>query len=327
MNNYLEIIKKFSKAKILVIGDVMLDEYIWGRVNRISPEAPVQVVEVEKVTYIPGGAANVACNIASLSARAWVMGVTGDDLSKESLKSEMLSRKIDPILISENRPTIKKVRVIGQSQQLLRLDYEKKHPIKQATHVKILSYLKELLPELDCVVVSDYAKGMITQGLMDDLKTVTKNGGVKLIVDPKPRSMRFYESVDLITPNHKEASEFAGIEDETDEDLIKIGGILLDKLQANILITRGEKGMSLFEKTGKITHIPTRAKQVFDVTGAGDTVIAAVALSLASGAKLAEAAVVANYAAGVVVGKVGTASLTIDELNNAMQDKKCQSSV
>ena len=314
MTDYIKIAKKFKKARILTIGDVMLDKYIWGTVERISPEAPVQVVDVNKETFIPGGAANVANNIAALCGRAWVLGITGEDESKEILKDELLKRQIDPIFITENRPTTKKVRIIGQRQQLLRLDFEKRASITEKSHKKILKYVREVLPNIDCIVLSDYAKGIATRELVEELLALINGAGKKLIVDPKPRNMRYFKNVDLITPNHKEASEAAGIEEEDEEDLLKIGKKLLKTLSSNILITRGEKGMSLFEKTGKITHIPTRAQQVFDVTGAGDTVISVVALALACGASYADAAAIANYAAGIVVGKVGTATITIEEL-------------
>jgi len=316
---YIEIADKFKDARILTIGDVMLDKYIWGKVERISPEAPVQVVEVQKITYIPGGAANVANNIASLCGRAWILGIVGNDESRDILKKELLSLKIDPIFITVNRPTTKKVRVIGHSQQLMRLDFEKRSPIDRKNTDKIIDYVRELIPSLDCVVISDYAKGIVTEYLIERLKDVSAGTGIRIIIDPKPKNMKYYREVDLITPNHKEAARFADIEEETGEDLILIGKKLLENLSSNILITRGEKGMSLFEKNGRITHIPTKARQVYDVTGAGDTVVSAAALALAVGADFPDAAAVANYAAGVVVRKVGTATLTVDELKKAIK--------
>ncbi len=314
MKDFTKTVKKFKKANILTIGDVMLDKYIWGRVDRISPEAPVQVVDVEKTTYIPGGAANVANNIASLCGRAWVLGVVGNDESKDILKNELIARKIDPIFITDDRPTTEKVRVLCHGQQLLRLDFEKRAPISEKSHKKIMKYVQEVLPSIDCIVLSDYAKGLITRELVEELRLLLNGNGKKLIIDPKPRNMKYYQNVDLVTPNHKEASEFAGIEEEKEQDLLKIGKKMLKTLSANILITRGEKGMSLFEKNGNITHIPTSARQVFDVTGAGDTVIAVVALALATGVSYADAAAIANYAAGIVVGKVGTATVSTEEL-------------
>lgn len=314
MKDYIQTVIRFKEANILTIGDVMLDKYIWGRVDRISPEAPVQVVDVEKTTYIPGGAANVANNIAALTGRAWVLGVVGNDESKDILRQELISRKIDPIFITDDRPTTKKVRVLCHGQQLLRLDFEKRAPVSEKSHKKIVKYVKEVLPSIDCIILSDYAKGLITRELVEEIRILVNNSGKKLIIDPKPRNMKFYQNVDLVTPNHREASEFAGIVEEKEQDLLKIGKKMLNSLSANILITRGEKGMSLFEKNGNITHIPTSARQVFDVTGAGDTVIAVVALALAAGVNYAEAAAIANYAAGIVVGKVGTATVGMEEL-------------
>ncbi|MCD4784691.1 MAG: D-glycero-beta-D-manno-heptose-7-phosphate kinase [Candidatus Eremiobacteraeota bacterium] len=319
MKEKIKKVNKFKNADILTIGDVMLDKYIWGDVNRISPEAPVQVVEVKKITYTPGGAANVANNIASLSGRARILGIVGDDESGEILKKELILRKIDPILIAGERPTTKKVRVIGHSQQLLRLDFEERRPVHTKIRKKIINYVKELLPQIDCVVISDYAKGLITKELINELRGIILPAGKKLIVDPKPRNMKYYKGASLITPNHKEAAQFAGIEEENESDLIKIGKKLMKSLESNMLITRGEKGMSLFEQDGRITHIPTKARQVYDVTGAGDTVVATVALALSVGADYAEAAAIANYAAGVVVGKVGTATLNLDELKDAIR--------
>jgi D-beta-D-heptose 7-phosphate kinase/D-beta-D-heptose 1-phosphate adenosyltransferase len=321
MKDYSRFIRKFKDTGILTIGDVMLDEYIWGKVNRISPEAPVQVVEVSKTTSIPGGAANVANNIAALSGRAWILGVAGEDAARDILRNELASRKIDPILITEDRPTIKKVRIIGQNQQLLRLDYENTHPITKKTHNKIIGYVKELLPQIDCVIISDYAKGIVTKELVESIKDIVMGEGKKVVIDPKPRNMKLYQGVSLVTPNNKEAARFADIDEESEDDLLKIGKKILKNLDVNVLITRGEKGMSLFEKNGKITHIPTKARQVYDVTGAGDTVIAVTAMALAAGADYADAAAIANYAAGIVVGKVGTATTTIEELKEAMKEK------
>jgi D-beta-D-heptose 7-phosphate kinase/D-beta-D-heptose 1-phosphate adenosyltransferase len=318
MKNFDRIIRKFKSSSVLVIGDVMLDEYIWGRVDRISPEAPVQVVSVEKLTHVPGGAANVANNVAALSGSAFILGVVGRDPEREILKQEMENRGVRPILIEEDRPTIRKVRVMGQSQQLLRIDYEKKSHIEEKTESRIISAIQEVLPGAGCVVVSDYGKGIVTASLMKRLITLVSGAGKKIIVDPKPRNMKHFKEVFLVTPNHKEASAFTGIEEESEEDLKKIGRKIVQQLNANCLITRGEKGMSLFQKQGPATHIPTTARQVYDVTGAGDTVIATVALCLAAGATLPDAAAIANYAAGIVVGKVGTATLTTDELKSLL---------
>lgn len=319
MKQYGRIVRKFKDCSILVIGDVMLDKYIWGKVDRISPEAPVQVVEVQKESYAPGGASNVANNVAALSGQVKILGVTGEDEAAQILRKEMESRFIEPILLVEDRPTIMKVRVMGQSQQLLRIDYEKRSRIEDKTQRKILQAVEGLSREIQCVVISDYGKGLVNGDLMESLIPALRGRGVKVIVDPKPRNMKFFRGVDLITPNNREAAAFAGIEEESEEQLRKIGAKIVRQLEANCLITRGEKGMTLFETGGGITNIPTTARQVYDVTGAGDTVIATLALSLAAGAGFLDAAVIANHAAGVVVGKVGTATLDSDELKMALE--------
>jgi D-glycero-beta-D-manno-heptose-7-phosphate kinase len=319
MKDYERFIKNFKAASVLVIGDVMLDKYIWGKVDRISPEAPVQVVEVEKVTHIPGGAANVANNLAALSGKVQIIGVAGEDEARYILRGELEKRNVEPILIIEDRPTIEKVRVMGHSQQLLRIDYEKRSIIDEKTRNKILVTVESLFPRIDCIVISDYGKGLISGDLMEALIPLVKAKGKKIIVDPKPRNMPHFKGVNLITPNHKEAAAFAAVEEETEEDLKKIGTKIIKQLEANCLITRGEKGMSLFETGGAISNIQTTARQVYDVTGAGDTVIATIALCLASGASYLDAAIIANHAAGVVVGKVGTATLDVDELREALE--------
>lgn len=315
---YSKIIKRFKHTSILVIGDVMLDEYIWGKVDRISPEAPVQVVEVKKVSHVPGGAANVANNVASLSGKSYIIGVTGNDKERGILHSSLEEMKIEPHMVIEDRPTIKKVRVMGHGQQLLRIDYEKRNHIDFKTEKKILENVKRLIPEINCIVISDYAKGLVTSSLVEALVSTTADTQVKIIVDPKPRNMKYFMGVDLITPNHNEAAQYANIEENDEEDLKKIGRKISRNLESNCLITRGEKGMSLFERGKKVTHIPTMARQVYDVTGAGDTVIGAVALSLGSGADYKQAATIANYAAGIVVGKLGTATVTVDELKQEL---------
>ena len=318
----LKIVGNLNSKSIMVIGDLMLDKYIWGDVSRISPEAPVQVVSVEKENYVPGGAANVANNIAGLGSKASMVGIVGNDISKDYLISELKKRNInvDGIMIDEKRPTIQKVRIIARSQQLLRVDYENKDRLHDHIEKKLIKFISENLQNVDGVVVSDYAKGAVTKGLMSILKDLARKHNKTIIVDPKPRNKELYTDVTLITPNHKEASEMAGIEEETEKDIEKIGAILLKTLNNNVLITRGEKGMSLFEKNGRITNIPTKAKEVFDVTGAGDTCVATIALALATGATMEEAAIIANHAAGIKVGKIGTATVSIDELRESIQN-------
>ena len=259
----LEIIRKFKDKKILVIGDVMLDKYIWGEVSRISPEAPVQVVNVLRESYAPGGAANVANNIAALDAKAFMVGIVGNDNAKESLISELEKRgiNVDGIFTEKNKPTIQKVRVIGRSQQLLRFDYEKKGYVNADTEKNILDFILGKIDGADAVIVSDYAKGVITKNLMETIIKISKEKNKIVIVDPKPRHKDFYKNSTLITPNHTEAHQMTNLEEEenTDNDVEKMGKRLIKELNSNVLITRGEKGMSLFEKNGEITHSPACA--------------------------------------------------------------------
>ena len=322
MNNLLKIIEKFKSKKILVIGDVMLDKYIWGEVTRISPEAPVQIVNVVKEEYVPGGASNVAANIAELGAKVWMVGVVGNDETRDKLISGIAKKKInsDYLISDPEKRTILKVRIFGGKQQLLRFDYEKKGDISRNTEQKMLNSIKEIIKNIDAIIVSDYAKGTITRDLMEALKELCKKNSMLLIVDPKPEHKEYYKNVNLITPNISEAKKMAGLSEDAEEDVESMGKKLLAELNSNVLITRGEKGMSLFEKNGSILSIPTFAKEVYDIIGAGDTSVAALALALASGASFEESAIIANYAAGITVGKVGTSTVTIEELRESIEN-------
>ena len=316
------ILEKFRKKNILVIGDIMLDKYIWGSVSRISPEAPVQIVTVQKENYAPGGAANVASNISSLKAKTYIMGIVGKDNTRNILLSELRKRNIDVggILTVNKKPTIQKVRVIGQHQQLLRVDYEKKDKIDEYIEKEVIRKVLKIINKVDAIVISDYAKGIITKNTAENIIEIAKRKKKIIIIDPKPEHKSFYRNVSLITPNYTEAAIMANFEQENDNTLI-IGKKLLEELNSAVLITKGEKGMSLFEKNGKITDIPTKAKEVYDVTGAGDTVVAVVTLALASGATVKEAAILANHAAGIVVGKIGTSTVTIDEIKKSLENE------
>ena len=320
----LRIIGQFKGKKILVIGDIMLDKYIWGEVSRISPEAPVQVVNVLRESYAPGGAANVANNIAALDAKAFMVGIVGNDNAKDSLISELEKREIDVegIFTEKNKPTIQKVRVIGRSQQLLRFDYEEKGYVNADTEKNILDFILGKIDGADAVIVSDYAKGVITKNLMEKIIKISMEKNKIVIVDPKPRHKDFYKNSTLITPNHTEAHQMTNLEEEenTDNDAGKMGKRLIKELNSNVLITRGEKGMSLFEKNGEITHIPAYAKEVYDIVGAGDTSVAFLTLALASGASFKEGAIIANHAAGITVGKIGTSTVSIEELRESIEN-------
>jgi len=317
----LNLLEQFKNKKILVVGDIMLDKYIWGEVSRISPEAPVQVVHVSKETYSPGGASNVASNAAALNGKVFMVGIAGDDEAKNILLDELKKRSINTegILIDDGKPTTQKVRIVGRSQQLLRVDYEKKDHVHKNIERSMIIFLEKIIKNVDIVVISDYAKGVITQEISDKIVQIAKNHNKAVIVDPKPKHMNFYSNVTLITPNNAEASEMTDIEDDNDESVLEMGNKILKYLNANVLITRGEKGMSLFEKDGKITHIPAKAKEVYSLIGAGDTVVATIALAIASGADLEEAATLANIAAGIKVGKIGTASVSIEEIKKEIE--------
>lgn len=297
---------KFSKKKILVVGDVMLDKYIHGEVLRISPEAPVQVVKVQNEKYLLGGCGNVANNLRSLGGRVTIISAIGRDKEAENVKIMLKKKGIKSKLIETDNPTIVKARVIGQQQQLLRIDYEKTNPVNPK---KILSVLKREVQKHDAIIISDYAKGMISK---ETIKNIVIEAGKKLVVaDPKHKDIKFYEGVSIITPNEKEAFELAGV--EKDVSISKLLRILEDKIKGKVVLTRGEKGIA-FLKDEELIEIPTLAKEVFDVTGAGDTVISTLTLALASGADLGEAANLANQAAGIVVGKFGTATVGVKEL-------------
>lgn len=313
------LIEKFKKTRILVIGDLIMDHFIWGKVRRISPEAPVPVVEVTSESIVLGGSANVVNNIDSLGGRALVTGVIGADADGRRLV-EMLKEKgipADGIIKDHGRPTTIKTRIIAHSQQMVRFDRERKDRIEPEVSARVMGYVKKAVKASDLVVISDYAKGLITEAMVEETNSVCASLGRPVAVDPKVEHFDYYKNVTIVTPNNLEASLASGVEITDDETLHRAGEVLFNRLGCQaLLITRGENGMSLFEADCE-THIPTVAKEVFDVSGAGDTVIGTLALSLASGASFREAAVLANFAAGVVVGKVGTATVSPGELYEA----------
>ncbi len=318
----LAILDNFKNKKVVVIGDIMLDKYIWGDVSRISPEAPVQVVNVLRETYEAGGAANVANNISALGSKGFIIGISGNDESKNILLNEIKRKGIDTsgIMIDKDKPTTQKVRIIGKSQQLLRVDYESKEHIHKELEDSMITFFEKIVKGIDIVVISDYAKGVITPELSSKVIKIAKDNNKMVIVDPKPKHYDYYSNVDLITPNNSEASEMTDIEDGSDDAILKIGSKLLNKLNSNVLITRGEKGMSLFEKDGSIIHISSNAKEVYSLIGAGDTVVATLAIAIASGLDIKHAATLANIAAGIKVGKIGTASVSIEELKREIEN-------
>ena len=320
-NKLIKALENFKDKKILVIGDIMLDKYIWGDVSRISPEAPVQVVNVMKETFEAGGAANVANNVAALGGFPYMVGISGNDEAKNILMEEMRKKCINTegIIQDKDKPTTQKIRIIGKSQQLLRVDYENKEYIHEDIESSILRFIEKSIKQSDVIVISDYAKGVITKKLSKKILDLSKQFKKPVIVDPKPKHKDFYKGVELITPNNNEASEMTDMEDGTTETVIQMGAKLINELDTNVLITRGEKGMALFEKDNSVTHIPAKAKEVYSLIGAGDTVVATIALAMASGADLKEAAFLANIAAGIKVGKIGTASVTTAEIKGELE--------
>ena len=315
--NLYQAIQKFPAANILVIGDIIVDHFIWGTVSRISPEAPVPVVNVTDESLLLGGSANVLHNLYDLGARATLCGVIGDDFMGDHLL-ELLRRMSSPIagvIKTVDRPTTKKTRIVAQSQQVVRFDREKTGPLPPAILDALCSFIEEHLNTFDAVIISDYCKGVICRRLMDHLRTLLNRHRIPMIVDPKPVHAELFREATIITPNHHEAEKMSGVTIDDDQTLLKAATTLLQKLDSTaVLITRGEAGMTLLEKGKPIFTIPTVAKEIYDVTGAGDTVIASLALGLASGLSFAEAATLANFAAGIVVGKVGTATASAREL-------------
>jgi len=311
-------IDRFPSTRTLVVGDVMLDHYIWGTVSRISPEAPVPVVNVTKENMLLGAATNVVNNVHALGGKVSVCGVIGHDEAGRQLVHMLRVQGIhtDGLIVEDGRPTTIKTRVIAHSQQVVRFDRETKVGIERDTHRRIFEYIRQQEDRgLDAIVLSDYSKGVVTKDLVRDIVKLARKKGIIVSVDPKVNHFGIYSGVTILTPNTKEASIGAKIEIEDDESLFKAGKLLLKRLKCHaVLVTRGEHGMTLFERGGRVTHIPTVAQEVFDVTGAGDTVISTLTLAMAAGAGIVDAARLSNYAAGIVVGVVGTATVKPDEL-------------
>jgi len=322
MEKLASFISEFSKQRILVIGDLMVDKFVWGKVSRISPEAPVPVVWIQNETYAFGGAGNVANNLRSLGAQVNVLGVIGDDSDGNNLKEELIAKgiNVDGVVLDSSRPTIIKTRILASHQQIVRVDKEIKGEFDETVVCRLNERINELIPHVNAVIISDYGKGVINKPVLKNAIALANKHKIPVTVDPKIEHFLDYKHVTCITPNQLEAIEgMKNREVNTDEEIFALGKKILDKLKSkSVLITRGEKGMTLFERNNRITHIPTRAKEVFDVTGAGDTVIATFTLAIASKANLREAAEISNFAAGIVVGKVGTATATPDELREAI---------
>lgn len=323
-NKIVKVINEFNKRNILILGDIMVDKFVQGTVSRISPEAPVPVVEVKKETSLPGGAGNVANNIAALKAKVFLVGVIGNDSAGENLKQELDKNSIivDGIFTDIYRPTSVKTRIIAQHQQVVRVDWETKDEISGSIREKMFDYVHKILPQIDAIILSDYGKGVVKPKILKEVISLANKNRIPVTVDPKIEHFLSYRKVTCITPNLQEAVSGMRIHKAQNEKEIHVlGKNILNRLGCqSVLITRGEKGMTLFEKGKKPFHIPTRAKEVYDVTGAGDTVISVLTLGLASKLSLRVSAEIANYAAGVVVGKLGTATVSPEELKQNIKE-------
>lgn len=300
----------------------MLDHYIWGAVSRISPEAPVPVVHVERESFRLGGAANVYSNILSLGGKPELCGVIGQDESGQTILKELgLGRqRHSGILIDTARPTTRKARIVAHSQQVVRYDVEQRQDLTAQATRRLVKFIESRLDNISCVVISDYAKGVITASLMSQVGRMVRSRKIPMIIDPKVEHFPYYADATVLTPNHLEAQEASGLSGHDEQAIHEIGHSLRQKLGCEaVLVTRGEHGMSLCESSGSSWHIPTMARQVYDVTGAGDTVVSTMALAMSVGASIQEAAILANHAAGVVVGQVGTASILKGQLKEAIQ--------
>ncbi|MBI2570929.1 MAG: bifunctional hydroxymethylpyrimidine kinase/phosphomethylpyrimidine kinase [Candidatus Schekmanbacteria bacterium] len=320
LSSYMPLLDAFSGHRVLVVGDIILDKYVWGRVDRISPEAPVPVVTVERESYRLGGAANVANNLRVLGAVPYLLGVVGADTAGEEIAGELdrlgLSRR--GVIVDACRRSTLKTRIIAHAQQVARVDQEEGGRLAEPSLASLLAALNDLLPEVGAVIVSDYGKGVVNRALLQTLGAWVRARGLPSVVDPKVDFWDLYAGFTVIAPNHHEAARATGLRVEDFPGATVAGRRLLEIVGCTaVIITWGERGMVVFERDGAdviYRHIPTVARRVYDVTGAGDTVVSALALGLAAGGSLPDAAVIANVAAGVVVGEIGTATVSVQDL-------------
>jgi D-beta-D-heptose 7-phosphate kinase/D-beta-D-heptose 1-phosphate adenosyltransferase len=313
--------------RVVVWGDVMLDEFVWGDVTRISPEAPVPVVDIRRESVRLGGAANVLANLIALGAKASVVGVVGRDRAGERLQAALdeagaPGTNAGGLVIDESRPTTTKTRIIAHNQLVVRADRERRAPIDGETEALLVDALAAALDGADAFVVSDYDKGAVTPRVLAEILPRAFERKIPVLVDPKIRNFDAYRPATLVTPNHHEALRLTGTEDDTDAGMAEAARLIRARLGCeSVLITRGEQGMMLVERDAAPVYVATMAREVYDVTGAGDTVIATLAAALAAGASLVEAAALANHAAGIVVGKLGTATASVEELINSFKSE------
>jgi len=316
-----ELVAGFSGRRVAVFGDLMLDEYIFGDALRISPEAPVPVVRAGKRLDVPGGSANVASNISTLGGVPIVCGIVGDDDQGKRLSGLLADRGIDHrhLLFSTSRQTTLKTRVIAHNQQVVRIDSENTEPPDSEELALLKETIRKALQDTHAVVISDYAKGMVRAQTVEMLTEQAEKMSIPIIADPKGGNYIIYKKCRIITPNHKEAGQIVGMDIKSEEDLRQAGNQLLKMVGCqSVLITWGERGMALFDGEGPFTHLPTEAREVYDVTGAGDTVVATLALAIAAGGDLLSSAHLANFSAGIVVGKMGTSTVSAKELTRRL---------
>jgi rfaE bifunctional protein kinase chain/domain len=319
-----ELLRRFPARRILVIGDLMLDEFVWGRVSRISPEAPVPVVEVIRESYYPGGAANVARNVRAFTPAISVMGLIGEDTHAARLRKLLTEHGIGLDAIQSDRTfqTIVKTRIIARQQQVVRVDREKPQPLSEQGRTESVSKIRELLPNIDAIIFEDYGKGLLQQGFVDEVTSLARADGKLVTADPNPHNRLIWRGMTAVKPNRSEAFAAAnqtwrepGPDPLRDDPLLRVGTELLRIWNPELLlITLGEQGMVLFSRDRPPFHVPSRAREVYDLSGAGDTAIALFTLALASGGSPIEAAEISNHASSVVVGKLGTATLSPHEL-------------
>jgi D-beta-D-heptose 7-phosphate kinase/D-beta-D-heptose 1-phosphate adenosyltransferase len=324
INRVKRLLKAAAKCRVLVVGDVMLDQFLWGRVKRISPEAPVPVVEFERESFIPGGAANVARNLTALGAGVKLFGLTGQDDGAKRLRRLLKEDGVETsgLIAAKSRMTTRKSRVIAHQQQVVRIDRETNEPVDARTTRRLLAAVEKEIDTADAIILGDYSKGVVTQELLAELRELCRPREAWLSLDPKPAHRLDLAGLSLITPNRKEVFELAGLADETrhanplrDQNLMAAARAVFKEFTPELLlVTLGEQGMLLCQRGARPVVIPTMAQEVFDVSGAGDTVIASFTLALAAGASPLEATIFSNHAAGVVVGKMGTAVVTPKEL-------------
>ena len=313
-----ELLRAIRNRKIVVLGDAMLDEFVWGDVSRISPEAPVPVVNVRRESVHLGGAANVLANLISLGARASVVGVVGKDAAGETLRSALretgASQTDDLLIVDPHRPTTTKTRIIAHNQMVVRADRERRTPVDNTLAARIIELLTAAMKDADALIVSDYDKGVVTPGVLAKVLPIAYER-LPVLIDPKLRNFDSYRPATLVTPNHHEALRLANTDEDTDEGLAQAARLIRKRVNCDaVLITRGDRGMMLLEGNQDAVFVETAAQEVYDVTGAGDTVIATLGAALAAGASMTEAAILANQAAGIVVGKLGTATASVDEI-------------